>query len=92
MEQPLFFWVPSIAPSGMTFVTSDMYPDWKGNVLAGSLKFQYLERLELKKEKVIKREKLLDGMGRVRNIRQAPDGYLYAAIEGVGIVKINPKK
>ncbi|NAS29886.1 PQQ-dependent sugar dehydrogenase [Flavobacteriaceae bacterium R38] len=92
MEQPLFFWVPSIAPSGMTFVTSDMYPDWKGNVLAGSLKFQYLERLELKKGKVVKREKLLDGMGRVRNIRQAPDGYLYAALEGVGIVKINPKK
>jgi len=48
--------------------------------------------LELKNGKVVKREKLLDGMGRVRNIRQAPDGYLYAALEGIGIVKIKPKK
>ncbi len=91
MEQPLFFWVPSIAPSGMTFVTSDVYPDWKGDILVGSLKFQYLEHLMLKKGKVVKREILLNGMGRVRNIRQGPDGYLYAALEGVGIVKINPK-
>ena len=92
MEQPLFFWVPSIAPSGMTFVTSDKYPDWKGNLLVGSLKFQYLERLVLSRGKVIKREKLKDGMGRLRNIRQAPDGYLYAALENVGIVRIKPKK
>ena len=92
LEQPLFFWVPSIAPSGMAFVDSNKYPDWKGNILAGSLKFQYLERLVLKKGKVVKREKLLDGMGRMRNVRQAPDGYIYVAIEGVGIVKINPKK
>ena len=47
MEQPLFYWVPSIAPSGMTFVSSDIYPQWKGNLLVGSLKFKYLERLVL---------------------------------------------
>jgi len=92
MEQPLFYWVPSIAPSGMTFITSDIYPEWKGNLLVGSLKFSYLERLELKNDKVIKREKLFEGMGRVRNVRQGPDGYIYVAVEGVGIVKINPKK
>lgn len=92
MVQPLFYWTPSIAPSGMTFVTSDIYPEWKDNLLIGSLKFKYLERLEFKKNKVIKREKLFEGMGRVRNVRQGPDGYIYIAMEGVGIVKINPKK
>ena len=91
MEQPFFYWVPSIAPSGMTFVTSDIYPDWKGDLLVGSLKFSYLERLVIEDEKVVKREKLLDGMGRVRNVRQGPDGYIYAGIEGKGIVKIIPE-
>lgn len=90
MEQPLFYWVPSIAPSGFAFVTSDKYPDWKGNLLVGSLKFQYLERLVLNNGKVIKREKLLDKIGRVRDVVQAPDGYIYVAVEGKGIVKIIP--
>lgn len=90
MEQPLHYWVPSIAPSGMTFVTSDKYPDWKGNLLVGSLAFQYLERLELKNNKVIYREKLLDGMGRVRSVKQAPDGYIYVGVEGKGIYKLVP--
>ncbi|MDD7886730.1 PQQ-dependent sugar dehydrogenase [Flavivirga sp. 57AJ16] len=91
MEQPLFYWVPSIAPSGMTFVSSDIYPNWKGNILVGSLKFEYTERLVLENNKVVKREKLFEGLGRVRNILQAPDGYIYLAIEGLGIVKIVPK-
>ncbi|MCF7561036.1 PQQ-dependent sugar dehydrogenase [Sabulilitoribacter multivorans] len=91
MEQPLFYWVPSIAPSGMDFVSSDIYPDWKGNVLVGSLKFEYLERLVLKNNKVVKREKLLEGIGRVRHVVQAPDGYIYVAVEGKGIFKIVPK-
>ncbi|MCF7567762.1 PQQ-dependent sugar dehydrogenase [Sabulilitoribacter arenilitoris] len=92
MEQPLFYWVPSIAPSGMAIVNSDNYPDWKGNVLVGSLKFKYLERLVLKDNKVIKREKLFEDIGRVRNVVQAPDGYIYVAVEGNGIVKIVPEK
>jgi len=92
MEQPFFYWVPSIAPSGMAFITSDIYPEWKGNILVGSLKFSYLERLELKNNKVIKREKLLNEIGRVRNVRQGPDGYIYVAVEGKGIIKIIPKK
>ncbi|MBO0322141.1 PQQ-dependent sugar dehydrogenase [Muricauda sp. CAU 1633] len=91
MEQPLYQWTPSIAPSGMTFVTSAKYPKWKGNLLVGSLSFQYLERLELKNDKVTYREKLLDGMGRVRNVRQGPDGYIYVGIEGKGIVRLVPK-
>lgn len=92
MEQPMFYWVPSIAPSGMAFVTSDLYPEWKGNILVGSLKFKYLERLILEDGKVIKRIKLINDLGRVRNVLQAEDGYIYAAIEGKGIVKIIPNK
>lgn len=91
MEQPLHQWTPSIAPCGMTFVSSDRYPEWKGNLLIGSLAFQYLERLVIEKNKVVYREKLLDGMGRVRNVRQAPDGYIYVGIEGKGIHRLEPK-
>ncbi|WP_158847816.1 PQQ-dependent sugar dehydrogenase [Algibacter sp. L1A34] len=92
MEQPLFYWVPSIAPSGMAFVTSGKYPEWKNNILVGSLKFQYLERLVLENNKVVKREELFKNIGRVRNVVQAPDGYIYVAVEGKGIFKIIPKK
>lgn len=91
MEQPVFYWVPSIAPSGFAFVTSNKYPDWKGNMLVGALKFEYLERLVLNNGKEVKREKLLEKVGRVRDVVQAPDGYIYVAVEGKGIVKIVPK-
>jgi glucose/arabinose dehydrogenase len=90
MEQPLFYWVPSIAPSGLAIVTSDKYPDWKNNLLVGSLKFGYVERLVLENDKVVKREKLFEGIGRVRNVKQAPDGFIYLGVEGKGIVKIIP--
>lgn len=90
MEQPLFYWVPSIAPSGLAIVSSDRYPEWKGDILAGSLKFAYLERLVLDNNKVVKREKLFEGIGRLRNVVQAPDGYIYIAAEGKGIYKVIP--
>jgi len=92
MKQPIHYWVPSIAPSGMTFVTSDKYPDWKGNLLVGSLSFQYLERLELDGTKVIYREKLMEDIGRVRNVRQGSDGFIYVAVEGKGIYKLVPNE
>ena len=91
MEQPLYQWTPSIAPSGMAFVTSDKYPKWKGSLLVGSLAFQYLERLEMQDNQVVYREKLMDGMGRVRNVRQAPDGFIYVSVEGKGIYRLVPK-
>ncbi|SHG20538.1 PQQ-dependent sugar dehydrogenase [Flagellimonas flava] len=91
MEQPVYQWTPSIAPSGMTFVSSDKYPKWKGNLLVGSLAFQYLERLVIENDKVVYREKLLDSMGRVRNVRQAPDGFIYVGVEGKGIYKLTPQ-
>jgi aldose sugar dehydrogenase len=78
MEQPLHHWVPSIAPSGMAFLTSDRYgPAMKGNLFIGSLKFGYLARLELADGKVAREHKLLEGVGRVRDVRQGPDGLLY---------------
>jgi glucose/arabinose dehydrogenase len=78
MEQPLHYWVPSIAPSGMAFLTSDRYgPAMKGNLFIGSLKFGYLARLELSGDKVVREHKLLAGGERVRDVRQGPDGLLY---------------
>jgi glucose/arabinose dehydrogenase len=88
MEQPLHYWTPSIAPSGMAFVNSDVYPGWKGNLLVGSLKFQYIFNCTLENGKVIKEEKILEDLGRVRSIEQGNDGYIYAGIEGLGIIKI----
>ncbi|WP_031428608.1 PQQ-dependent sugar dehydrogenase [Flavimarina sp. Hel_I_48] len=88
MEQPLYYWLPSIAPSGMAFVTGDQYPELKGNLLVGSLKFQYLEADYLNDGQVVKREKLLEDIGRIRDINSAPDGTIYVSVEGKGIVKL----
>ena len=79
MEQPLHYWVPSIAPSGMAFLTSDRYgAAWKGNLFIGSLKFGYLDRIELKDGKVAAEHKLLEeGRARIRDVKQGPDGLLY---------------
>ncbi|MGC1632275.1 MAG: PQQ-dependent sugar dehydrogenase [Gelidibacter sp.] len=91
MEQPIHYWDPSIAPSGMAFITSDKYPGWKGNLLVGSLKFSYMDKVVLDDENVVREERLLDGLGRVRTILQGPDGYIYVGIENLGIVKLLPK-
>lgn len=79
MEQPVHYWTPSIAPSGMAFVTSTRYgPDWVGSLMVGSLKFGYLAHLTLKGSQVVREERLLtDLKQRVRDVRQGPDGYLY---------------
>jgi len=88
MEQPMHYWVPSIAPSGMCFINSDKYGDWEGHLLVGSLKFQYLDLVHIKNDKVVKEERLLDGIGRVRSVEQGPDGYIYVGVENLGIVKL----
>lgn len=78
MEQPLYYWVPSIAPSGMAFYTGDRFPDWRGNLFIGSLKFKLLVRLTLDGPRVIDEQRLLQGkLGRIRDVRSGPDGYLY---------------
>lgn len=88
MEDPIFYWLPSIAPSGFAYITSDKFPELKGNLLVGSLKFQYLELLDLEGKKINKRTKLLEDAGRMRDVRQGPDGNIYVAIEGKGIAKL----
>ncbi|MEP2937206.1 MAG: PQQ-dependent sugar dehydrogenase [Gilvibacter sp.] len=92
MEQPIHYWVPSIAPCGMDFVTGGLYPDWEGHLLVGSLKFNYVELLKLDGNKVIGREKIAEDVGRVRNVKVGPNGYIYIAVEGQGIVRLVPKK
>lgn len=75
---PLTVWIPSIAPSGMAFLTSDRYPGWKGNLFVGALRGQALLRLELDGRKVVQEQRLLQGLGeRIRDVRQGPDGWLY---------------
>jgi glucose/arabinose dehydrogenase len=78
MEQPVHYWDPSIAPSGMAFYTGDRFPEWRGSLFVGSLKFGFLARLTLEGDRVVGEERLLQGLGdRVRDVRQGPDGFLY---------------
>ena len=78
MAQPIHYWVPSIAPSGMAFYTGERFPQWQGSLFVGSLKFRLLVRLVLEDEKVVREERLLkDELGRIRDVRQGPDGLLY---------------
>ncbi|MGL4443810.1 MAG: PQQ-dependent sugar dehydrogenase, partial [Alsobacter sp.] len=78
MEQPVFYWDPSIAPSGLAFVTSDLYPGWKGSLLTGGLRSQLLARLQLSGNGVTREERLLrDVRERIRDVRQGPDGLIY---------------
>jgi glucose/arabinose dehydrogenase len=78
MAQPVYHWTPSIAPSGMAFYTGERFPHWQGNLFVGSLKFQLLVRLVLEGDKVVSEEHLLEEeLGRIRDVRQGPDGLLY---------------
>ena len=90
MEQPLHHWTPSIAPSGMAFISSDIYGDWKGKLLVGSLKFRYVSLCTIENNKVVKEEPILEGLGRVRSFEEGPDGYIYIGIENLGIIKLLP--
>ncbi len=78
MAQPVHKWVPSIAPSGMTFYIGNRFPNWHGNLFVGSLKFGLLVRLDIQGQRVAHEERLLDNhYGRIRDVVQGPDGYLY---------------
>lgn len=91
MEQPLTYWVPSIAPCGMAFITSDRYGDWKNDLLIGSLRFGYLERCIIEDKEVKGHDRLLEGIGRVREVKVSPDGYIYVGVENPGrILKLVP--
>jgi glucose/arabinose dehydrogenase len=78
MTQPLYYWVPSIAPSGMAFYAGERFPRWQGDLFVGALKDQMLVRLKLDGERVVKEERLMKGaLGRIRDVRNGPDGFLY---------------
>ncbi|MGC1858345.1 MAG: PQQ-dependent sugar dehydrogenase [Pseudolabrys sp.] len=78
VTDPIWHWTPSIAPSGIAFYTGDLIPGWKGSLLNGALKFELLSRLELKGNKILKEERLLQSMReRIRDVRQGPDGAVY---------------
>ena len=90
MEQPKLYWDPSIAPSGMAYISSDKYPQWQGKILLGSMKFGHLVLLEIDNENVVKQTKLLANVGRIRNVIQGNDGYIYLGIDGQGILRLMP--
>jgi glucose/arabinose dehydrogenase len=92
MEQPLLYWVPSIAPSGMAFYTGDKFPKWQGDVFVGALRDQMLVRLRFDGEKKVKEERLLKGaVGRIRDVRMGPDGLLYLLDESAGaLLRLEP--
>lgn len=91
MEQPKLFWDPSIAPSGMIFVTSDKYPHWSNKMLIGSMKFNYIVLVSVDGDNVVKQEKIFTDIGRVRSLYQGQDGFIYVGVDGQGIKKIIPK-
>jgi aldose sugar dehydrogenase len=91
VEEPLYYWVPSIAPSGMAFYTGNLFPDWKGNLFVGAMAGQALVRLVLSGERVVAEERLLtDLKRRIREVRQGPDGALYI-FAGDALMRITPR-
>jgi glucose/arabinose dehydrogenase len=95
MVQPVHVWVPSIAPSGMAFVSASQFPQWQGDLLVGALRGQMLVRLTLSGEKVIKEERLLQGrLGRIRDVRMGPDGFVYLLTDEAqgALLRLEPVK
>lgn len=93
MAQPAHFWDPSIAPSGMTFYDGDAFPEWQGDLFVGALKFQLIARLEMEGDKVVAEERLLEGqLGRIRDVRTGPDGFLYILTDEYngGLYRVQP--
>ena len=91
VEEPVYYWVPSIAPSGMAFYSGNLIPDWKGNLFVGAMAGQALVRLVLNGERVVAEERLLtDLKRRIREVRQGPDGALYI-FAGDALMRITPK-
>ena len=85
MEQPLHYWLPSIGACGFEAIHGGPWPEaWQGDLLAGSLSFEYLERLHLEEGRVTTRDRLLEGVGRVRDIARNPSGDVFVAVEGAG--------
>lgn len=92
MEQPLYYWFPDVAPSGMMFYTGDRFPEWKGNLFVGALAGRALMRLVLDGERVVGEEHLLTERNqRIRDVRQGPDGAIYVLTGDGALLRIVPK-
>ena len=94
MEQPIYYWDPSIAPSGFTHYRGKVFPKWDGDFFIGSLKLESIIRLKLEQNRVIDEERLFIGQfGRVRDIRQGPKGHIYFITDDNpgGLYKIKPR-
>jgi len=90
-EDPVYYWVPSIAPCGMNFYYSDIIPQWKGSLFLGALAGTHLNRITIENQKVVDEERLFLGMARFRQVIQGPDGYLYFITENPGLLcRIRP--
>jgi glucose/arabinose dehydrogenase len=95
MEQPIKYWVPSIAPSGMAFYTGDLFPQWKGSLFVGALIRRMLVRLTLDGNTVTGEERMLKDLGeRIRDVRQGPDGALYLLTDNDAgrILRVTPAR
>ena len=94
MEQPLYYWDPVIAPSGMTFYTGDAFPDWRGSAFVGSLNPGALVRLTIDNDRVTREERYLGDVGRVRDVQQGPDGALYVITDAANgrLLRISPRR
>ena len=82
MEPPVHIWVPSIGVTGMLFYTGAAFPDWRGDMIVASLRGEQLVRLTLDGQQVAREETLMNGMGRIRDVRQGPEGIIYLAMDG----------
>ncbi|MEO7966078.1 MAG: PQQ-dependent sugar dehydrogenase [Gemmatimonadaceae bacterium] len=92
MEQPVHYYKPSIAPSGVEFYTGNAFPAWKGNVFIGALALTHLNRLEMKGDSVVHEERLIgDRNWRVRIVRTGPDGLIYLAVDGGMVIRLRPE-
>lgn len=92
MEQPVYYWDPVIAPSGMVFYAGDRFPAWQGNAFIGGMKDKALVRLVIQGDRVVGEERLLADRGqRIRDVREGPDGYLYVVTDGGELWRIRPK-
>jgi glucose/arabinose dehydrogenase len=93
LEQPVHYWDPSIAPSGMAFYTGDKFPGWRGSVLVGALRGSLVARLEIGGDRVAREERMLSGLGeRIRDVRQGPDGFVYLLTDAADgrILRLRP--
>lgn len=93
IQNPLHYWDPSIAPSGLTMVKGNVFPEWKGNLFIGALSHRHVTRVVLDGREFKEKEILLKDVGRVRDVKESPDGYLYIAVEGPGmLLRLSPEE